>query len=220
MSKQQQILDGIYQQKVLPLYFHKDLEVSLQILRALYAAGIRSVEYTNRGEEALQNFKAMVALRNNELKDLFLGIGTIKTAAEAKLYIGAGADYIISPGFIPGVAAESIKQQVLWIPGCMTVSEIIAAERLGATFIKLFPGNSLGPDFMSAIKDIFPKVKFMPTGGVELNKENIGAWFKSGVVAVGLGSKLISKELMEAKDYATISDLTKKALDIVGELKK
>ena len=178
MSQQQHILDGIYQQKVLPLYFHKDTEVSLQILRVLYAAGIRSVEYTNRGEEALHNFKAMIALRDAELKGLFLGIGTIKTATDAKLYIDAGADYIISPGFIPEVAAESIKQQVLWIPGCMTVSEIIAAEQLGAAFIKLFPGNSLGPDFMSSIKDIFPKVKFMPTGGVDLTKENIGAWFK------------------------------------------
>jgi 2-dehydro-3-deoxyphosphogluconate aldolase/(4S)-4-hydroxy-2-oxoglutarate aldolase len=213
-------LDIIYAQKLLPLYFHKDEEVSKEILKALYHAGIRAVEYTNRGVEALQNFKALIALRDNELKGLQLGIGTIKTAEEANTYIKAGADYIISPGFVPEVAAECIKQNKLWIPGCMTVSEIIAAEKAGAAFIKLFPGNILGPDFMSAIKDLFPHVKFMPTGGVDLTKENIGAWFKSGVVVVGMGSKLISKELMEAKNYAAIADLTKKALEIVGELKK
>lgn len=220
MSKEQASLDIILKQAILPLYFHESEEVSIQVLKALYKAGIRAVEYTNRGKEALGNFKTLIALRNSEMKDLQLGIGTIKNAVDAQAFIQAGADYIISPGLIAEVAKETQKAQLLWIPGCMTVTEIIQAENLGAKFVKLFPGNLLGPAFVSGIKDIFPGLYFMPTGGVELNEENIGGWFKSGVVAVGLGSKLISKELLEKKDYNAIQSLTEKAVSIVQSIKK
>jgi 2-dehydro-3-deoxyphosphogluconate aldolase / (4S)-4-hydroxy-2-oxoglutarate aldolase len=101
----------------------------------------------------------------------------------------------------------------------MTPTEIIAAENLGAKFIKLFPGNMLGPEFMSTIKELFPNLIFMPTGGVDTTKENIGAWFKAGVVAVGMGSKLISKSLLEAKDYAAIESLTKDVLATIASIR-
>ena len=77
----------------------------------------------------------------------------------------------------------------------------------------------LGPGFLSGIKDIFPNLLFMPTGGVDTTKENIEGWYKAGVSAVGMGSKLISKPLMEAKDYATIEIETKKVLELIGEIK-
>jgi 2-dehydro-3-deoxyphosphogluconate aldolase/(4S)-4-hydroxy-2-oxoglutarate aldolase len=178
------------------------------------------VEYTNRGEAALDNFEAMKELRDNELPELLLGIGTIKKKKEAKAFIKAGADYIISPGLIEEVAEVTEKEEVLWIPGCMTPTEIITAESLGARLIKLFPGNLLGPGFVSAIKELFPNLLFMPTGGVEVNKENLEAWFRSGVVAVGMGSKLITKEILEKKDYETLTAKTKEALVLVQDAKR
>ena len=108
---------------------------------------------------------------------------------------------------------------MLWVPGCMTPSEIIRAENMGARMIKLFPGNILGPAFMSAIKELFPGLLFMPTGGVDLDKENIAGWFKAGVCAVGMGSKLVSKNLLEQKDYAKIEALTKQVIDIVKSVR-
>jgi 2-dehydro-3-deoxyphosphogluconate aldolase/(4S)-4-hydroxy-2-oxoglutarate aldolase len=120
---------------------------------------------------------------------------------------------------VPSVAKVADEHQVLWIPGCMTPSEIIAAETLGARMIKLFPGNILGPDFMSAIKELFPGLVFMPTGGVDTSKENISSWFKAGVSAVGMGSKLISKALLEAKDYATIESLTKELMATIQSIR-
>ena len=219
MQKKEEILKRIPEQGVLPLYFNKDTEVSLEVLRALYAAGIRMVEYTNRGEAALKNFKEMVKLRDNELKGLDLGIGTIKNAQMAETYIDAGADFIICPGLIEEVAAVSDQHDMLWVPGCMTPSEIIRAENLGAKMIKLFPGNILGPAFMGAIKALFPDLYFMPTGGVSLDKENIAAWFKAGVCAVGMGSNLVSKPLLEEKNYSKIQELTEQALAIVEEVK-
>jgi 2-dehydro-3-deoxyphosphogluconate aldolase/(4S)-4-hydroxy-2-oxoglutarate aldolase len=219
MEKKDAVLKLIPEQGILPLYFYKDTEVTLEVLRALYRAGIRTVEYTNRGEAALKNFSAMRALCDTELKGMYLGVGTIKTAEQARMFMSEGADYIISPGLVPEVAAESEKHNMLWVPGCMTPSEIIAAENLGAKFIKLFPGNMLGPDFLSGIKEIFPGLLFMPTGGVDTTKENIGAWFKAGVCAVGMGSKLISKGLLEAKDYAKIESLTKEVMETIASIK-
>lgn len=215
MSKKETIFNLIPQQGILPLYFNKDTEVSIEILRALYRAGVKSVEYTNRGQAALDNFKQMKKVCEAEMKDMYLGVGTIKNGEMAQQFIDAGADYIICPGLVESVAAVADKNNMLWVPGCMTPSEIIKAETLGAKLIKLFPGNLLGPEFMSGIKELFQELKFMPTGGVDTTKENLGAWFKSGVCAVGMGSKLISKNLMEAKDYATIEKMTIEVIETI-----
>lgn len=219
MDKKEILLKLIPEQGILPLYFYKDVEVSLQVLRALYNAGIRAVEYTNRGDDALRNFKKMRELCDAELTGMYLGIGTIKNAAMANAFIDAGADYIICPGLIEEVAEVADKINMLWVPGCMTPSEIIRAENMGAKMIKLFPGNILGPAFMSSIKELFPQLSFMPTGGVDLDKDNIAGWFKAGVCAVGMGSKLVSKSLLEQKDYAKIEEATKQAMDIVKQVR-
>jgi 2-dehydro-3-deoxyphosphogluconate aldolase/(4S)-4-hydroxy-2-oxoglutarate aldolase len=219
MNLKEELLRLIPEQGILPLYFYKDTEVSLQVLRSLHHAGIRAVEYTNRGEAALANFKKMRELCNSELKGMYLGIGTIKNGSMAQTFIDAGADFIICPGLIEEVAEVADKNNMLWVPGCMTPSEIIRAETLGAKMIKLFPGNILGPEFMSAIKALFPDLLFMPTGGVDLDKENIAGWLKAGVCAVGMGSKLISNQLLEQKDYAKIEELTKQALEILKSLR-
>ena len=219
MNTKEHLLKLIPEQGILPLYFYKDTGVTLEVLRALYRAGIRTVEYTNRGEAALNNFKSMRDVCDAELNGMYLGVGTIKNGEQAQAFIDAGADYIISPGLVPSAAEVADKNNMLWVPGCMTPTEIIAAENLVAKFIKLFPGNMLGPEFMSTIKELFPNLIFMPTGGVDTTKENIGAWFKAGVVAVGMGSKLISKALLEAKDYATIESLTKEVMATIAAVR-
>src|SRR5215213_8039754 len=219
MDKKTEILRLIPEQGVLPLFFYKDTEVSIEVLKALYSAGIRSVEYTNRGEAALNNFRKMRQVCDTELKGMYLGVGTIKNAKAAQDFIDAGADYIISPGLVEDVARIADANNMLWVPGCMTPTEIIKAEQLGAKMVKLFPGNILGPGFLSAIKELFPSLLFMPTGGVDVDKENLSGWFKAGVCAVGMGSKLISKPLMEAKDYAKIEALTKTVMATIQSVR-
>jgi 2-dehydro-3-deoxyphosphogluconate aldolase / (4S)-4-hydroxy-2-oxoglutarate aldolase len=215
-----QVAKAIVEQGMLPLYFNADEQVSLDVLKAIYKAGVKAVEYTNRGEAALHNFGKMVALRNTEMPNLLLGVGTIKNMQQAKEYLAAGADFLISPGFVPDVAVHCVANNIFYAPGCMTPTEIIAAENAGIGFIKLFPGNMLGPEFLSGIKDIFPKLLFMPTGGVDTTKENIEGWYKAGVCAVGMGSKLISKTLMAAKDYETIESETRNVLALIQTIKK
>lgn len=216
MDKKATILKLIPEQGMLPLYFNKSEEVSINILHALYAAGIKTIEYTNRGEAALKNFARLRQICDKELGGMYLGVGTIKDAASAQAFIDAGADYIISPGLVEDAIEVADKNNVFWLPGCMTPTEIIKAEQLGAKIIKLFPGNMLGPAFMSSIKTLFPNLLFMPTGGVELTTESIGGWFKAGVCAVGMGSQLISNAVMDGEKYAELTEATKKALEIVN----
>src|SRR6476619_7323229 len=145
MHKKEQILLALLDQKILPLYYHDDAETSIGVLNSLYDAGIRLVEYTNRGEHALDNFAAMKKVIKKKMPGMFLGIGTIKTRKAAKKFIDAGADFIICPTVNPGVAKEVKNAGLLWIPGCMTPTEISMAEDAGATLTKIFPGNILGP---------------------------------------------------------------------------
>ena len=219
MSNSNKVTNSIVAQGILPLYFNADETISVEILRAIYRAGIKAVEYTNRGEAALRNFTKLVAVRNSEMSDMLLGIGTIKNVAQAQSYMAAGADFLVSPGFVKEVADYAISNDIFYAPGCMTPSDIIAAENAGVTFIKLFPGDMLGPKFLSSIKAIFPKLLFMPTGGVDTTRPNIEAWYKAGVCAVGMGSNLISKTLMDTQDYAAIEANTRSVLALIQGIK-
>lgn len=219
MIKKELLLQLIPEQGVLPLYFHQDPEVSVALLKALYSAGIRAVEYTNRGEAAFENFKLMREICDKELKEMYLGIGTVTDGETAQRFIDAGTDFIVCPGLAESVAKTADAAGILWIPGCMTPSEIIAADHLGAKMIKLFPGNLLGPSFVSAIKPVFRHLQFMPTGGVDMSIENLEGWFKSGVCAVGMGSKLVSKDLLQERAYDKIKENTVNVIEIIKQIR-
>jgi 2-dehydro-3-deoxyphosphogluconate aldolase/(4S)-4-hydroxy-2-oxoglutarate aldolase len=219
MLNHTEIKNIIYQQGVLPLYFAENETVSIEVLKALYEAGIRVIEYTNRGENALKNFKALKNICASDYKNMLLGVGTIKSADAANTFINAGADFLISPAYVDEVFDVTAEKNILWIPGCMTSTEINRAELKGITMVKLFPGSLLGPSYVSAVKDVFPNMQFMPTGGVSLDKNNLEGWFKSGVVAVGMGSKLISKNLLASKKYTAVKNLTKQAIDMIKEIR-
>jgi len=215
MDNKLRSLNLIIEQGMLPLFFHPSETITINITRALYEAGIRVVEYTNRGKEALNNFSKLKAEAVKSMPDLQLGIGTIKTAEEAQQFIDAGADFIVAPTVNLDVASKANENGLLWAPGCMTPTEISLAQQNGAALIKIFPANILGTAFVSSIKDLFAGQAFMPTGGVDLTEENISGWFKSGVVAVGMGSKLVSKEILEGEQYDLLKKNTIEVLNVI-----
>ncbi|WGQ10344.1 bifunctional 4-hydroxy-2-oxoglutarate aldolase/2-dehydro-3-deoxy-phosphogluconate aldolase [Pedobacter gandavensis] len=215
MKTKENSLKAITDQGILPLFYFEDAQVSLEIIRTLYKAGIRVLEYTNRGPAALPNFKILIDALKTEMQDLYLGIGTIKTIAEAEEFLAAGAHFIVSPIVNEEVGKLVHEQGMLWVPGCFTPTEINTAHQMGAGLIKLFPANILGPSYMAAIRDLFPGQLFIPTGGVEIEQSNISNWFKSGVCAVGMGSKLISKDILENKNYNELANLTRKTIELV-----
>jgi len=218
MSDKKIILQSILNQGMLPLFYWENPAVSVEVTRTLYKAGVRALEYTNRGKAALENFRMMKKVFAVEAPDLYLGIGTIKTEQEAKDFVAAGADFIIAPIVNPAVAAVAEKAGLLWIPGCMTPTEIFQAQQLKAAVIKIFPANILGHEFISSIRELFQGQLFIPTGGVELNKDNIRAWFKAGVCAVGMGSKLLSKDILMNEQYEILYKNTVTALQLVRDV--
>jgi len=213
----EEILAALLEQGLLPLFYLDSKEESAEIIDALYRAGVRVFEYTNRGPAALENFKHLIELKNHSMPDLHLGIGTIKTLQDAESFIEAGADFLVSPIINPEVGKLAQQNGLLWIPGCMTPTEIDLAQQHGALLIKIFPANVLGPEYIASIRELFPGQHFIPTGGVDLTAANISAWFKAGVSAVGMGSKLISKALIQEKDYASLEEKTKSVLQTIKE---
>jgi 2-dehydro-3-deoxyphosphogluconate aldolase/(4S)-4-hydroxy-2-oxoglutarate aldolase len=218
MHDKKVIFQSIVKQGILPLFYCHSGTVSLDVVRTLYRAGIRAIEYTNRGVAALDNFAHMKKTLKAEAPDLYLGIGTIKTESEAEAFIAAGADFIIAPVVNPAVAAVAKKAGLLWMPGCMTPTEIFQAQQLGAEVIKLFPANMLGPEFLRSIKALFIGQPFIPTGGVEIEEGNIREWYRAGVSAVGMGSKLITEEILTHGHYDVLFDNTVKAMGIVKKV--
>ena len=215
MRKKQKIRNSLLEHKLLPLYYHESADESLAILEALYNGGIRLVEYTNRGDNALKNFKVLRKAVDNRMYEMYLGAGTIKTKKQARQFIDEGADFLVSPLMNEKIAKVADDNRLLWIPGCMTTTEIGNAEECSLEIVKLFPGNLLGPMYVQSIKELFPDLKFMPTGGVEAEEKNLQEWFKAGVAAVGMGSKLIRKEFINHKDYEGLKAAAMHARELV-----
>jgi 2-dehydro-3-deoxyphosphogluconate aldolase/(4S)-4-hydroxy-2-oxoglutarate aldolase len=199
MHKKEKIIQAIIQQGFLPLYFHPDETISIRVMESLYVSGIRVIEYTNRGRQALKNFRSLKKKSGKIFPDLILGLGTVMDPKTATVALEWGADFLVSPGFTKEMARLAEKNKILWIPGCMTPSELMQAQESGAGLVKLFPANSLGPAFILAVREVFPDLLFMPTGGVDGG--NMDAWFRAGVSAVGIGSSLISRNMMEQQDF-------------------
>ena len=219
MNKKDIAATAIKAQGLLPLFYHDDVTVCIAVAKALYDAGVTTIEFTNRGVNALKNFEALIKERNATMPQLLLGIGTITNNKEAADFIALGADFLISPFFDDEVCAVAIEHNILWIPGCMTPTEIHTAKKAGCTLIKLFPGNALGAGFAEAVLPLFKGLDFVVTGGVEANEQSISQWFKAGVVGIGMGSKLITEKLLEEKNYTQLAADTVKALEIIQKIK-
>ncbi|WP_312139566.1 bifunctional 4-hydroxy-2-oxoglutarate aldolase/2-dehydro-3-deoxy-phosphogluconate aldolase [Sphingobacterium sp.] len=189
-----QIIEKIKTYPVIPVFYHDDVEVCKQVLKACYDGGIRVFEFVNRGKNAEANFKALVDYKKDAMPELTLGIGTILDPATAESFLALGTEFLVSPIFVAELAEIAKANNCLWIPGCMTPTEIANAMFAGCGFVKLFPGETLGTGFLKGIKPLFPTMKFMPTGGVDVEESNIKNWFAAGVTSVGMGSKLFKQQ--------------------------
>lgn len=214
-SKKELALQKILDTRLIPVFYHADADTCKSVVKACYEGGIRVFEFTNRGEKALENFTLLKDYVRQSFPDMLLGIGTIRDPATAHQYMAAKADFIVSPIVQPAIAQLCQEQDLLWIPGCMTPTEIDLAERSGAKLVKLFPGNLLGPEYVNAIKALFPKLLFMPTGGVEPTAESIRQWLQAGVVALGMGSKLIPADILKTRGFPELKEKVELMLGII-----
>ena len=215
-----EVANAMKETGVIPLFFNNDIELSKQVLKACYDGGARLLEFTARGDFAHEVFGALVKYAVKELPGMILGVGSVTDAAAASLYMALGANFVVTPVFREDIAIACNRRKVLWSPGCGTLTEIARAEELGCEIVKLFPGDIYGPQFVKGVKGPQPWTSIMPTGGVAPTEENLSAWFNAGVTCVGMGSKLISKEIVANKDYAKLTADVKAALDIVKKVRK
>lgn len=201
------IIQKIKDQKIVPLFYNDSFEVSKSIVKSLYEAGIRVVEYTNRGEKALSNFKQLKAISASEFPELFLGIGTVKNIAEMNDYVDANADFIITPVIDESLVRNALEKNILIIPGCFTPSDVNLAYQNGLRMTKIFPADVVGKKYIKSIQPVFPEMEFMLTGGISSDSEDILNWIDGGAVAVGLGSSLIQPNLSSEEFKDKVEEL-------------
>ncbi|MEN8788384.1 MAG: bifunctional 4-hydroxy-2-oxoglutarate aldolase/2-dehydro-3-deoxy-phosphogluconate aldolase [Flavobacteriaceae bacterium] len=205
---------------MVPLFYHPDVELGKKVLKTCYQGGARLLEFTARGDFAYEVFSELNKFAIAELPGMIMGVGSITDGAAASLFMQMGANFIVTPTLREDIAIACNRRKVLWSPGCGSLTEINRAEELGCEIVKLFPGSAYGPGFVKAIKGPQPWTSIMPTGGVSTEESNLKAWFDAGVTCVGMGSKLISKEILANEDYAGLEKSVRETLTLIKRLRK
>jgi len=205
---------------MVPLFYHPDIEIGKKVLKACYDGGARLMEFTARGDFAFEVFSELNKYAIKELPGMMMGVGSITDAAAASMYMQMGASFVVTPSLREDIAIVCNRRKVLWSPGCGSLTEINKAEELGCELIKLFPGSTYGPEFVKAIKGPQPWTSIMPTGGVSTEEANLRAWFDAGVTCVGMGSKLISKEVLEQKDFEGLQKKVTNTLKLIEKIRR
>jgi 2-dehydro-3-deoxyphosphogluconate aldolase / (4S)-4-hydroxy-2-oxoglutarate aldolase len=214
----QQITAEMKRLGMVPLFTCEDKSIAADVIEAAYRGGVRVFEFTNRRANSFEIFSAMLK-QFEKYSDLMLGIGTILDGSTAEKFIDAGAHFIISPILKLEMAEVCNRNNVSWLPGCQTLTEIVTAKENGAEVIKVFPGSVLGPQFVSSIMPVVPDLKLMITGGVEPKQENLSAWFKAGAMCVGMGSGLFTKEIIETKNWQLLESRVKDSLAMIKQIR-
>ncbi|MCR9227196.1 MAG: bifunctional 4-hydroxy-2-oxoglutarate aldolase/2-dehydro-3-deoxy-phosphogluconate aldolase [Flavobacteriaceae bacterium] len=205
---------------MVPLFYHPDIGVGKKVLRACYDGGARLMEFTARGDFALEVFSELNRYALKELPGMIMGVGSITDAGAASLYMQMGANFIVTPSLREDIALVCNRRKVMYSPGCGSLTEINRAEELGCEVIKLFPGSIYGPGFVKAIKGPQPWTSIMPTGGVSTERGNLEAWFGAGVTCVGMGSKLISREILDNGDYTALENKVRQTMGVIDSIRK
>ncbi len=214
-----QVLESAITTGLVPVFYNSGEETAKAVLKACYDGGIRVFEFTNRGDFAHEIFVKLVKYAETELPGMILGAGSVIDAPTAALFLQSGANFIVGPLFNSEVATICNRRCVPYIPGCGSVTEVGAAQAAGCDVVKVFPGDVLGPSFVKGIKGPMPWTQVLVTGGVKPEFDNLKAWFKAGATCVGMGSNLFPKDLVKAGEWEEISELCRKSLEIIAQVR-
>ncbi len=215
-----QVATIMEQTGLVPLFYTDNIAQGKKVIEACYDGGARLLEFTNRGDFAHEVFAELNKYALKELDGMILGVGSVTDAGTASLYMQLGANFVVTPVLREDIALVCNRKKVFWSAGCGSLTEIAKAEELGAEIIKLFPGGIYEPAFVKAIKGPCPWTSIMPTGGVAPTKENLQSWFKAGATCVGMGSKLITKEILKSSNFKELEKQVKQTLQIIKEVRR
>jgi 2-dehydro-3-deoxyphosphogluconate aldolase / (4S)-4-hydroxy-2-oxoglutarate aldolase len=204
----------------MPLFYHPDPETAFQVAAACYRGGAKVVEFTNRGPFAHEVFAELIKRVRREIPELLLGIGSLQDTGTTALYLQMGVDLVVTPVLREDVVHTCHRRKVAIVPGVATPSEIGRAEELGVEMVKIAPGEVLGPQFLKAHLAPCPWTTTMISGGVSPDEANLRGWFEAGATCVGMGSKLISKEVLEQKDWAGLEQKVRNVVSILSVVRR
>jgi 2-dehydro-3-deoxyphosphogluconate aldolase/(4S)-4-hydroxy-2-oxoglutarate aldolase len=214
------VLSAMIDQGVIPVFYHPDAEVCIKVIQACANGGAKCIEFTNRGEFAAHVFFEVTRHFAKADPSVIMGVGSIVDAPTAGVFIANGAKFVVGPLTNPDVAKLCNRRKIPYSPGCGSASEIGYAEELGCEIVKVFPGGSVGgPEFVKAMLGPCPWTRIMPTGGVDATEESLTQWFKAGVACVGIGSNLITKELLAAKDYSGVEKKVRETIALIRKIR-
>lgn len=220
LHKRTDVLAAMKSTGLIPVFYNADFETAKNIVIACADGGAKAIEFTNRGDRAIDIFKQLCIFRDTQRPDLILGVGSICDGATAAMYISAGADFVVGPLLDEDTARICNKRKIPYSPGCGSMTEIHKAHELGVEICKMFPGSEVGgTSFVKAVTGPCPWTEIMPTGGVSPTRESLREWFEAGIVCAGIGSKLISKELVASKDWAGITAKVKETIELIKEIR-
>jgi 2-dehydro-3-deoxyphosphogluconate aldolase/(4S)-4-hydroxy-2-oxoglutarate aldolase len=213
-----EVINAIYDLGLVPVFYNDDFETAKNIVDACADGGARVIEFTNRGDSAYRIFSELVTYFAEQRGEVILGVGSVIDAPTAALYINSGANFVVGPILNPGVAEVCNRRKIAYSPGCATASEISNAEALGVEIVKIFPGGLVGgPAFVKAISGPMPWTRIMPTGGVDPTRDSIRNWIQAGAACLGIGSKLVTKELVSKGDWQGLSKKVAECLSFIEE---
>lgn len=215
-----QVAQKMAEQGMVPLFYHADVALGKKVLAACYRGGARLLEFTNRGDFAHEVFGELNKFCAKELPEMMMGVGSVTDAGTAGLYMQLGAAFVVTPVLREDIAVVCNRRKVLWSPGCGSLTEICRAEELGCEIVKLFPGGTYGPDFVKNIKGPQPWTSIMPTGGVSPDEKNLKGWFDAGVTCVGMGSQMISSDILKNGDFEVLESRVRDALALIKQIRQ
>lgn len=201
------VVEQLVESGFLPLFYCPDADQAIALVEACVQGGAQAIEFTNRGPEALEVFRAVLKTGRRRWPHLVFGLGTVTEPVTAAQAIHMGADFLVSPFFSEEVARLCNLHGIAYIPGCSVPGDVARALEWGADLVKIFPAKSLGgPSYLKTLRDIFPKALFMPTGGVSPDPAELEAWFRAGAACVGLGSALFSPTHLASGNWEVVEE--------------
>ena len=216
-----QVIQAMHDTGMVPVFYNSDIEICKQVISACYKGGVRVFEFTNRGDFAHEIFGELAKWAAAACPEMILGAGTVIDAPTAALYMQLGANFIVGPNFNAEIATVCNRRLVPYSPGCGSVSEISNAQAAGCDVTKVFPaGNVGGPSFVKNVMAPLRWSNIMVTGAVSPEEDNLTAWIKSGVLCVGMGSKLFPKDVIAQGNWQAITDKCVEALGYIAKARQ